>query len=176
MPLFGQKSDRPTLDGLTKDETRMRDALTPEVMRRAGETGVAGQAPAAAAILLEKIAAEQDAFLWPHLYGMQMMSARRFDQAVESFQTAIGRSPNEVRGYFGLANAYFEAAEDKRVQEGSAAFTGPMATMTIDNLYHEALRNFRRAYELTDDRGERAKLSSTISNVEKAIARKAGRI
>src|SRR3989304_5380068 len=47
MPLFGGKQ-RPKLDGLTKEEENLRDALNPEVLRRAGEKGVAGQAPAAA--------------------------------------------------------------------------------------------------------------------------------
>jgi hypothetical protein len=47
--------------------------------------------------------------------------------------------------------------------------------MTTDNLYHEALRHFRRAQELAD-KTERDELSKATSVVEKAIARKAGRL
>jgi hypothetical protein len=50
MPLFGG-SKRAKLDGLTKDEEQRRDALNPEVLRRAGEGGVAAQGPAALQLL-----------------------------------------------------------------------------------------------------------------------------
>ncbi len=175
VPIFGRK-ERPTLEGLTKDETKVRDALNDEVLRRAGEKGVAGQAPAAVSLMREKVETEPHAFLWPYQLGLLMMSMSRFDQAADAFQEATKRSPDDVRGFYGLANAFFQAAESRRVQEGSASLSGSMAEMTIDNLYHEALRNFRRAYEMTDDKEQRATLSSATSVVEKAIAKKAGRL
>lgn len=176
MPLFGGKS-RPKLDGLTKEEEKRRNALNPEVLRRAGEKGVAGQAPAAAAILREKMEAEKDDFLWPLLLGWQLMSLRRFDQAIEAFEEAIARKKDEIRSYFGAGHAFFETAELKN--KGADAvhqLTGKAATLTVDNLYHEALRNFRQAFEMTDDKGERDNLRNAISVVEKALAKKAGRL
>ena len=175
MPLFGGKQ-RPKLDGLTKEEGLLRDALNPEVLLRAGEKGVAGQAPAAAAVLREKMEAEPAVFLWPCLLGWQMISARRYDQAVAAFLEAIDRDPTEVRGHFGAGHAYFEAAESKRIAEGSAPLSGPVAEMTVDNLYNESLRSFKRALDLTSEKSERDRLTSSISSVEKALAKKAGRL
>ena len=85
MPIFGG-SKRPKLDGLTKEEEQRRDALNPEVLRRAGEKGVAGQAPAALGVLREKdeaeprrlslaaapgLADDEHAPLWPGDRGLQ---------------------------------------------------------------------------------------------------------
>jgi tetratricopeptide (TPR) repeat protein len=174
MALFGSK--RPRLDGFTRDEEKRRDALNPEVLRRAGEKGVAGQAPAAAALLKEKLDAEPREYLWPLVLGWQMMSLNRYAPAIEAFTEVVNRAGSEVRGYYGAGAAYFEAAEAKQ-SRGSAA-TADMAPpdMTVDNLYHESLRYFRRAIELAGDSGERDQLKTAASTVEKAIARKAGRL
>lgn len=175
MPLFGS-SKRPKLDGLTREEQRRRDALNPEVLRRAGEGGVAGQAPAALAVLRERSEAEPTDFLWPLLLGWQCMSMRRFAPAIEAFNEAVRRAPTEVRAYYGAGAAYFEAAEGK-LNRG-AATTDDVAPqdMTVDNLYQESLRNFRLALEMTLDKGERDQLRQAINAVEKAVARKAGRL
>jgi tetratricopeptide (TPR) repeat protein len=175
MPIFGG-SKRPKLDGLTKDEEKRRDALNPEVLRRSGEKGVAGQAPAAAALLREKLAAEPKEYLWPLLLGWQMMSLKRYAPAIEAFVETVQRSDKEVRGYYGAGAAYFDAAEAK-LQHGPAT-TEDLApeSMTVDNLYHESLRHFRRGLELTDDSGEREQLRTAASTVEKALGRKAGRL
>ena len=111
MPLFGG-TKRPKLDGLTKDEEKRRDALNPEVLRRAGEKGVAGQWPAAAAILQEKMDEEpressvaaapgppddEHAPLRP-----RHRSLRRGDRT---------RDDDEIRAHYGAGHAYFQAAE-----------------------------------------------------------------
>ncbi|HEY7268290.1 MAG TPA: hypothetical protein VH951_00555, partial [Dehalococcoidia bacterium] len=142
MPLFGGKT-RPQLDGLTKDEEKQRDSLNPEVLRRAGEKGVAGQMPAAAAVLREKTDAEPKAYLWPLLLGIQMRAMHRFDQSVEAFQETLKRAPGEIRAYFGAGNAYWDASQmrlsaDPDAPVAAAAFP----QLTVDNLLHEAKRNF----------------------------------
>jgi tetratricopeptide (TPR) repeat protein len=173
MPMFGGNK-RPKLDGLTREEEKRRDILTPLVLARAGEKGIAGQAPAAAAILKEKSEEEPDEFLWPLLLGWQMMGLRRFDQAIEAFLEAVNRNRDDIRGYFGAGHAFFEAAELQL--KGGHPMTGRAETMTIDNLYHESLRNFRQALEMTNEKDERDKLRNASTVVEKALAKKAGRL
>ena len=174
MPIFGG-SKRPRLDGLTRDEEKRRDSLNPEVLKRAGEGGVAGQAPAALAVLRDKVSGDRDA-LWALLLGRQCMSMRRFGPAIDAFIEAVARDGTDVRGYYGAGAAYFEAAEAK-LNLGPAA-TGEVTSqeLTVDNMYHEALRYFRRGLELTADREERDTLRNATSLVEKAIAKKAGRL
>jgi tetratricopeptide (TPR) repeat protein len=174
MPIFGT-AKRPKLDGLTKDEEKRRDALNPEVLRRAGEKGVAGQWPAAAAILQEKMQAETSEPLWPLLLGHQMMSMRRYAHAIEAFVEATNRDDTEIRAHYGAGHAHFQAAESRQTMGDAATDDVVPAQMTTDNLYHEALRHFRRAQELAD-KSERDELSKATSVVEKAIARKAGRL
>jgi tetratricopeptide (TPR) repeat protein len=175
MPLFGGNK-RPKLDGLTRDEEKRRDSLNPEVLARAGEGGVAAQAPAALAVLKERYEKEPNDFLWACLLGRQYMSMRRFAPAIEAFVAATQRDDKDVRGYYGAGIAYFEAAEGK-LQRGPAT-TDDIAPedMTVDNLYHESIRHFKRALELTNDKDERDQLRSAISVVEKAVAKKAGRL
>jgi cytochrome c-type biogenesis protein CcmH/NrfG len=175
MPLFGGKG-RPKLDGLTKDEEKQRDALNEEVMRRAGEKGVAGQAPAAAALLKEKMDTEPGTYLWPLVLGWLMMSMARFDSAAEAFEEAGKRSPEDIRPYFGAGNAYFEAAQIRINGDPTAPVTGSLATLTIDNLLHESNRNFKRAMDLATERDEKDRLRNAISVVDKALAKKAGRL
>ena len=175
MPIFGG-SKRPKLDGLSKDEEKLRDALNPEVLRRAGEKGVAGQAPAAAALLREKLDAEPGEYLWSLLLGWQMMSLKRYAPAIEAFIETVKRAKDEVRGYYGAGAAYFEAAEAKLVRGPATTDDVAPESMTVDNLYHESLRHFRRGMELTQDAAEREQLKNAASSVEKAIARKAGRL
>jgi hypothetical protein len=43
-------------------------------------------------------------------------------------------------------------------------------------MYHESLRNFRRGLEMTNDKGERDQIRTAITVVEKALAKKAGRL
>jgi tetratricopeptide (TPR) repeat protein len=175
MPIFGG-SKRPKLDGLTREEERRRDALNPEVHRRAGEQGVMGEAPAAAAILREKIASEPSDRLWPLLLGSQMMSMRRYGQAIDAFLEAAARDESEVRAHYGAGMAYFHAAE-YRQEHGAAATDGVApADMTADNLYQQALRHFRQAMELSPDKTERDELASAVATTERAVARKAGRL
>jgi tetratricopeptide (TPR) repeat protein len=175
MPLFGG-TKRPKLDGLLKEEERQRDSLNPEVLRRAGEKGVAGQSPAAVAVLREKTAAEPRNALWPLLLGWQQVSLGRYDLAVEAFLETIARDDDEVRAHYGAGSACFYAAEDARMTEGGWSADGPLSGKTVDNLYNESLRHFRRALELTEDRGERERLAKSIGGVEKALAKKAGRL
>ena len=175
MPLFGS-SKRPKLDGLTRDEEKRRDALNPEVLRRSGEKGVAGQAPAAAALLREKLEADPREFLWPLLLGRQMMSMRRYGPAIAAFSEAMHRDEADVRGYYGAGTAYFQAAETKHELGPAATDEVAPTEMTVDNLYHEALRYFRKGMETTPDRGERDEFRDAVAIVEKAIARKAGRL
>ena len=176
MPLFGGKT-RPKLDGLTKDEEKLRDSLNPEVLRRAGEKGVAGQMPAAAAVLREKADAETGAYLWPLLLGIQMRAMHRFDQSVEAFQETLKRQPNEIRAYFGAGNAYWDAAQVRLDSPLDApVVAGAFPDLTIENLLHESKRNFSRAYEMTQDRDERDRLRNAISNCDTILARRAGRL
>jgi hypothetical protein len=175
MPLFGG-SNRPRLDGLTKDEEKRRDALNPEVMRRAGEKGVAGQGPAALAILREKTEAERGDFLWPCLLGWQYMSMRRFAPAAEAFVEAASRDGDDVRAYYGAGHAYFEAAEAKLALGPAATDEVTFEALTVDSMYQESVRHFRKALDLTTDKGERDKLRESVGVVEKAIAKKAGRL
>lgn len=175
MPIFGG-SKRPKLDGLTREEERRRDALNPEVLRRAGEKGVVGQAPAAAALLREKQETEPDEVLWPLLLGWQMMSLHRYAPAIEAFTEAVKRDGEEVRGHYGAGAAYFDSAEAKQSRGDAATDDVAPGGLTVDNLFHESLRYFRRALELTDDKGERDAVRSAVAAVEKAIARKAGRL
>ncbi|HXH22398.1 MAG TPA: hypothetical protein VNN10_10230 [Dehalococcoidia bacterium] len=175
MPLFGGKT-RPKLDGLTKEEEKQRDALNPEVLRRAGEKGVAGQMPAAAAVLREKMEAEKDNYLWPLLLGWQMRAMTRFDQSVEAFKEASRRAPSEIRAYFGAGNAYWDAAQARINAPSDAPITGAMTEMTIENLLHESKRNFARALELAQDKEERERLRNAISNVDAVLAKRAGRL
>ena len=174
MPLFGGSS-RPKLDGLTREEEKRRDSLNPEVLRRSGEQGVAGQGPSALAVLKEKVADEGD-FIWRLLLGRQLISMHRFTAAIDAFNDAIERERTEVRGYYGAGLSYFQAAEAK-LNLGDAV-TDEMAPMdlTVDNLYQESLRCFRRATELTNEKSERDELGKASAAVEKALARKAGRL
>jgi tetratricopeptide (TPR) repeat protein len=175
VPILGG-SKRPRLDGLTKEEEKRRDALNPEVLRRAGEKGVAGQAPAAAALLREKLHAERDEYLWPLLLGHQMMSMRRYSQAIDAFEEAVRRQEGEVRAHYGAGMAYYQAGDYKQDRGSAAASDVAPADLTVDNLYQESLRHFRRALELTNERSERDDLRNASAVVEKAIARKAGRL
>jgi len=175
MPIFGG-SKRPGLEGLTKDEEGRRDSLNPEVVRRAGEKGMAGQTVAAVTVLRERTEAEPGEPLWPLLLGRQLMSMRRFAQAIEAFTAAVERDASDVRASFGAGAAYFEAAEAKQSRGSAATDDVAPPGLTVDNLYNEALRHLRRALELTDDAGERGQLRTAIGAVEKALARKAGRL
>jgi tetratricopeptide (TPR) repeat protein len=175
MPLFGGNK-RARLDGLTKDEEKRRDALNPEVLRRAGEKGVAGQGPAAAGLLREKLEEEPQEPLWPLLLGWQQMSLERYAPAIDAFGKTVARDSKEIRGYFGAGSAFFQAAEAKMRLGDAATEDVVPGGLTVDNLYHESLRNFRRALELASDKGERDELQNAVSAVERALARKAGRL
>jgi tetratricopeptide (TPR) repeat protein len=175
MPLFGGNK-RPRLDGLTKDEEKRRDALNPEVLRRAGEKGVAGQGVAALALLREKADEESSEFLWSWLLGQQYLSFNRYAPAIEAFNEAIERDGTDVRAYYGAGTAYFQAGEAKQSLGPAATDDVVPPDLTPDNLYHEALRNFRRALDLTSDKAERDLLQTASSAVERALARKSGRL
>jgi tetratricopeptide (TPR) repeat protein len=175
MPIFGG-SKRPRLDGLTREEEKRRDALNPEVLRRAGETGVMGQAPAAAALLREKIEAEPAEVLWPLLLGNQMMSMRRYGQAIQAFSEALQRDPLELRAHYGAGMAFFQAAEYRQEHGPAASAEVAPEDVTVDTLYQEALRHFRAALDLTQERSERDQLAAAAATVERAVARKAGRL
>jgi tetratricopeptide (TPR) repeat protein len=175
MPLFGG-NNRPALDGLTKEEQKRRDALNPEVLRRAGEGGVAGQGPAALAVLREKAEAEPEDYLWALLLGAQFMSMQRYALAIDAFTDAGRRDVAEVRAFYGAGAAYFQAAEAKQAHGAATTDEVAPAALTVDNLYHEALRSFRKALDLTNDKKERDTLGNAIGAVEKALAKKAGRL
>jgi hypothetical protein len=176
MPLFGGKN-RPKLDGLTKEEEKLRDSLNPEVLRRAGEKGVAGQMPAAAALLREKTDAETSNYLWPLLLGFQMRSMHRFDQSVEAFVETLKRSPKEIRAYFGAGNAFWDAAQIRREAAPDAPIpAGVFPDMTIENLLHEAKRNFVAAQELAEGKEERDRLRNAVANCDTLLSRRAGRL
>lgn len=175
MPLFGG-AKRPALDGLTKEEESRRDALNPEVLRRTGEKGVSGQSAAALSLLKEKVESEPAESLWPLLLGWQYMSMRRYAPAIKVLSAGIERNSAEVRPFYAIGNAYFQAGET-RLNQGPAATEDVVpAAMTADNLYQEALRYFRKGMELTPDKDERDLFKSALSIVEKAVARKAGRL
>lgn len=175
MPLFGGKT-RPDMDGLTKDEEKRRDALNPEVIKRAGgEVGTVGQANAALALLREKVQEQPGEFLWALLLGRQYMSMRRYTAAIDAFEDAVRWDENDVRGYYGAAHAYFQAAEARRNLGDAATEDVTPLAMTVDNLHQEALRNVRKAQSLGDKK-ERDALGQFASTIEKAVARKAGRL
>ena len=174
MPIFSSK--RPSLDGLTHEEEKRRDALNPEVLKRSGEKGVVGQAPAAVTILREKMASEPAERLWPLLLGSQMMSMRRFGQAIDAFEEAVARDDSEVRSHYGAGMACYRAAEYKQEYGDAATEDVAPQELTVENLYQEALRHFRRAMDITPDKKERDELASAAATVERAVARKRGRI
>lgn len=175
MPLFGGSS-RPDMDGLTKDEEKRRNALNPEVIKRAGsEIGTVGQANAALQILREKVEQEPRDFLWPLLLGRQYMSTGRFKAAIEAFEDAIRRDESDIRGYFAAGHAYFQAAEYLRNHGDAATNDVVPLDMTVDNLHQEALRNIRKAQTMAD-KSERDELGQLASTIERAAARKAGRL
>lgn len=173
MTIFAGK--RPRIDGLTRAEQKRRDALNPEVARRSGEQGFAGQAAAAAGLLRERLQEEPDEYLWPLLLGRQMMSMNRFSQAIDAFLEAESRDERDVRGYYGAGHAYFQAAEAKQSMGEAATDDVVPLAMTVDNLYQESLRQFRRGQELAA-KSDREELSIAVSTVERALARKAGRL
>lgn len=175
MPIFGG-SKRPSLDGLTREEEQRRDALNPEVLRRAAATGPVGQAQAAAAILIEKKEAEPGDPLWPLLLGSQMISMHRFGQAIEAFGEAAERDPGEVRAHYGAAMACYRAAEYKQDHGEASADDVVPAEMTLDNLYQESLRHFQDAMDLTPDKNERDELAAAVATVRRAVSRKSGRL
>ena len=175
MPLFGGSS-RPDMDGLTKDEEKRRDALNPEVIKRAGsEIGTVGQANAALQILREKVDQEPREFLWPLLLGRQYMSIGRLKAAIDAFEAAVLRDEKDVRGYFGAGHAYFQAAEYRRNHGDAATEDIVPLDMTVDNLHQEALRNIRKAQTVADKK-ERDQLGQLASTIEHAVSRKAGRL
>jgi tetratricopeptide (TPR) repeat protein len=174
MAIFSDK--RPPLDGLTRDEEKRRDALNPEVLRRSGEKGIEGQSPAAVTVLRERIAEEPADRLWPLLLGSQMMTMRRYSQAIEAFEEAVARDETEVRSHYGAGMACYRAAEYKQEYGEAAKDEVAPADLTVENLYQEALRHFRRGIELTLDKGERNELASAIAVVERAVARRRGRL
>ena len=104
------------------------------------------------------------------------MSLRHFAQAIEAFAEAINRNESEVRGHYGSGTAYYQAAEAKLKLGAAATEDVTPADLTVDNLYHEAQRSFKRASDLTSDKSERDVLRDASSTIEKALARKAGRI
>jgi tetratricopeptide (TPR) repeat protein len=175
MPLFGS-SKRPKLDGLTKEEEKRRDELNPEVMRRAGEGGVAGQGPAALQVLKEKVESDKREALWPLLLGWQLMSMRRYTPAIEAFNESIARDADEIRAFYGAGSAYYQAGEAKQSLGPAVTEEVAPADMTVDNLFHEAGRLFRRALDMTKEKSERDLLQQASGAVEKALSRKAGRL
>jgi tetratricopeptide (TPR) repeat protein len=175
MPLFGGK-DRPDMDGLTKDEEKRRNALNPEVIKRAGgEIGTVGQTNAALQILREKVEQEPGEFLWPLLLGRQYMSMNRYALAIDAFEDAIRRDDGDIRGYYGAGYAYFQAAEARRNMGDAATDEVTRLDMTVDNLHQEALRNVRKAQGMAEKK-ERDQLGQFASTIERAAARKAGRL
>ena len=161
MPLFGG-SKRPKLDGLTKDEEKRRDALNPEVLRRAGEKRRRGAGAGRGGILREKADGAAE-YLWPLLLGWQQMSLRRYALAIEAFGEVIGRDNKEIRAHYGAGAAYFQAAEAKQNLGAGGYRRGGPAGMTVDNLYHESARNFRKALELATEKSERDELQNAVA-------------
>ena len=104
------------------------------------------------------------------------MSLRHYAQAIEAFAEAINRDELEVRGHYGSGAAYYQAAEAKLNLGPAATEDVTPPDLTVDNLYHEAQRSFKRASELTTDKSERDVLREASSAIEKALARKAGRM
>ncbi len=174
MPIFSSR--RPKLEGLTREEEKRRDALNSEVLRRLGEKGLEGQAAAAVAVLRERMTAEPAEQLWPLLLGRQMMTMRRFGQASDAFYAAVARDDSEVRGHYWAGMASYRAAEYKQDYGEAATQEVAPADLTVENLYQQALRHFRRAMELTPDKGERDELASSAAIVERALGRKRGRL
>jgi tetratricopeptide (TPR) repeat protein len=164
------------MDGLTKDEEKRRDALNPEVIKRAGgEVGTVGQANAALAILKERSEEEKGDFLWALLLGRQYMSMRRFALAIDAFEDAVKRDEDDVRGYYGAGYAYFQAGEARRSMGDAATDETVPLNMTVDNLHQEALRNIRKAQTLAEKK-ERDELGKLAATIEHAVSRKAGRL
>jgi tetratricopeptide (TPR) repeat protein len=164
------------MDGLSNAELKRRDALTPEVLRRSGtERGTLGQEVAAVGLLREKMTQDPGDYLWPLLLGRQLMGMRRYAPAIAAFEHAVRVDENDIRAYFGAGHAYFQAAEAlQRLGDAATDDTAP-AGMTLDNLFQEALRNFRRAQELAE-KNERDELATAVATVQRAVARKAGRL
>jgi tetratricopeptide (TPR) repeat protein len=172
MLIFGG-GKRPKLDGLTREEEKRRNALNSEVTRRASLTGAL---PAAASVLRDRAAEEPEDALWPLLLGSQLMHMHRFGQALDAFNTAIVLDGTEVRAHYGAAMACYRAADYKQEHGEASSDEVAPAGLTVDNLYHEALRHFQDAMELTPDKVERDELASAAATVRRAVARKAGRL
>jgi tetratricopeptide (TPR) repeat protein len=171
MAIFSPR--KPRLDGLTRGEEKRREALLAEVAERATATN---RDSVLVAALRERMAAAPAEGLWPLLLGGEMMETRRFGRAIEAFEVAIADSATRLRARYGAAMANYRAAEYKlEYGEAAVAEVAPPA-MTIENLYQAALRHFRRAQDLTSDKAERDELASAAAVVERAVARKRGRL
>jgi tetratricopeptide (TPR) repeat protein len=105
-----------------------------------------------------------------------MMGQGGYAAARDAFSEVISRDPGEVRGYYWTGMACYRAAEYKQTHGDAATADVAPQEMTVENLYQEALRHFRRAMELTPDKGERDELASAASTVTRAVARKRGRL
>jgi tetratricopeptide (TPR) repeat protein len=101
----------------------------------------------------------------------------RFDQSVEAFQETLKRAPGEIRAYFGAGNAYWDAAQ-LRLEAGPGApvAAGAFPEMTVENLLHEAKRNFGKALEMAQDKSERDRIRNAVSNCDALLAKRAGRL
>ena len=172
MAIFSAK--RPRLDGLTRDEEKRRETLRLDTAERVSQG--AGREAASAAVLRERMAQEPAVGLWPLLLGGEMMEARRFGRAIEAFEAALVDNSTRLRASYGAAMANYRAAEYKQEYGEAAVADVAPPLMTVENLYQSALRHFRRAQDLTSDKAERDELASAAAVVERAVARKRGRL
>ncbi|HJX83582.1 MAG TPA: tetratricopeptide repeat protein [Candidatus Angelobacter sp.] len=90
------------------------------------ETGRSGQAVAE---FQEAIRLEPTVAAYVNL-GVHLLNARRFPEAIESFQRATAKDPQDYRGYGGLARAYFWATGQRPL----------------------ALKTYRKAIELAEQK------------------------
>ena len=109
-----------------------------------------------------------------HLLLAQQGDATLLDM-METYRWAAEHGDNAL-----AQNELGQTYEEGRIVEqdyGEAATqeVAP-ADLTVENLYQQALRHFRRAMELTPDKGERDELASSAAIVERALGRKRGRL
>ena len=81
------------------------------------------------------------------------MMLKQMDKAGETYEALLKLKPNDVSAHLNLG---IVAYNKKKMEDAES--------------------HFRKALELTDEKSERDQLQNAVSTVERALARKAGRL
>jgi len=176
MPLF-KRSDSPWPDRLSQSEERKRDALNQEVAEAAGASALTTLEAENERLLKRKAAEEPTEFLWPCLLGWQYLrqavldpEAGNFEAALSALRDASSRNPGDPRGPYAVATVYYTAATQARLPDGRWTEGEISLGMSLTQLYQNALREFRKALELTERGKDRRLVQPSIDAIELALA------